>query len=302
MVLIDNEPIRFEEDQIVDIILSPKYYWVKKENLPVRYARQAKAYANSTFEDIIPQGHYNYLAKKDEDGFWLYAYDDSYILNEIEKLGIKPQQIGKVFFAQNELYDVDTPIKLNKNEALIRHDESLIKVPRKMVKNSIEFSDYFQSHNLSNFSVKLNKFSQMIDFKLLYTLMFALLALIIFYGVQFAWLGKVGDELSSKKESISKRYKMPSTSLQTKALMNQLDKKMSNQQKLREKFYHISKLPISGANYIQSIKYNNKKFSISLNLKDQSQTQKIQSYLQKHFKMENVNKKGDIATFEVRYD
>lgn len=301
-MLIDNEPIRFEENQVVDIILSPKYYWAKRENLPVKYAYQAKKYAKSTFEDIIPDGNYNYLSKKDEDGFWLYAYDDSFILDEIEKLGIKSHQIGRVFFAQNELMDMKEPVKINKHEALMIHEDSIIKVPLRMVDKSVEFSDYFNRHELSKFYIKLNKFSQIIDFKLLYTVMFALFALIIFYGIEFYWLGKVKDELSTKKSSISKRYRLPSTSLQTKALMRQLDKKMTSQQLLREKLNLLSKLPIGAKNYLKNIKYSNKKFSISLQIEDQKHVQNIQNYLQKYFKMQNVNKKDKIVTFEVRYD
>lgn len=298
----DNEPIRFEENQEVDVILSPRYYWAKKEILPVKYAYQAKKYAKSTFEDIIPEGTYNYLAKKDEDGFWLYAYDDSFILDEIEKLGVKSQQIRRVFFAQNELKNVEKPIKINRHEVLINHEDAIIKVPLRMTKESVEFSDYFKQHELSNYYVKLNKFSQMVDFKILYTIMFAILALIIFYGIEFYWLGDVKNDLQTKKDLISKKYKLPSTSLQRKALIRQLDKKMSSQQILREKIHHLFKLSLEPNNYIQSLKYNNQKFTITLHVQNQNQIQNIQNYLQTYFKMQNINKKNNLVTFEVYYD
>ncbi len=301
-ILLDSEPVSLKERQVVDIILSPKYYWTKKENLPVKYEYQAKAYAVSAFEDIIPKGSYNYLCKKEGDDFRLYAYDDGFILEKMEELGIKPQQVGKVYFAQNELKDMDIPIKLNENEVLMKHDKSIIKVPIRMVDDCTLFSDFFKNKELSNFHIKLNKFSQMVDFKVLYTIMFTLLAFMIFYAVEFVWLGQVQDEFDRKKESVSKRYKMPATSLQTKVLLKQLNKKMKDQQTLREKFYDITKLPLAKGDFLENIKYNNKRFTIILHVKNSQSGQNIQNYLQKHFKMENVNKQKDTIVYEVRYD
>ncbi len=301
-LLLDSEPIKLDENQTINVILSPRYYWTKKENLPVKYEYQAKAYAHSTFEDIIPKGTYNYLCKKENDDFRLYAYDDTFILEKLEALGIKPQQVSKVFFAQNELKDIKTPIKLNEHEALINHENSIIKVPINLVEETSSFSEFFKGKELSNFHIKLSKFSQIVDFKVLYTIMFALLAFIIFYGIELIWLNKVQNDYQIKKDAVEKRYKMPKTSLQTKALLKQLNKKMKTQQALREKFYRLTKLPLNKGDFIENIKYYNKGFKIVLHVNSKKSEQGIQAYLQKHFKLENINKKNKRVTYEVKYD
>lgn len=300
VVLVDNEPVNLGESEVVDVILSPRYYWAKKENLPVKYTHQAKKYAPSSFDGVIPSGHYSFLTCKGDEGFWLYAYDDSFILSELEKLGLKPQQIGRVFFAQNEFMNIKKPIKANKNESLANHNGSIIKVPNQLADKPVELGQFFLEHKLSNFYVNLNKFSTLIDFKKAYIIASTLLALIVFYGIEAIWLSSVQSEQVAKKQSITKKYKMPATNMQANALIRQLDKKLSTQKALREKFYELTKMPLIENEYLQSMNFATKKVTLSLKLANPNRVKAVQKYLQKFFKMQNVNKKGNNVTFEVK--
>lgn len=299
IVLVDNEPVQLGDNEVVDVILSPRYYWVKKENLPVKYAYQAKNYAPSSFDGVIPSGHYSYLSQKGEDGFWLYAYDDSFILKELEKLGLKSHQVGRVFFAQNEFENIKKPVKANRNESLTNHDGFIIKIPSQLADKPVELGQFFLDNRLSNFYVNLNKFSKIIDFKKAYMIASILLVLILFYGIESFWLNKVQNEQITKRENITKKYKMPTTNLQANALMKQLDKKLETQKSLREKFYQITKTPLQKGEYFSNINLGTKKAVLSLELANPNRIEIIQKYLQKHFKMQNVNKKNNGVTFEV---
>lgn len=300
VVLVDNEPVNLGESEVVDVILSPRYYWVKKENLPVKYTYQAKKYAPSSFDGVIPSGHYSFLTCKGEDGFWLYAYDDSFILSELEKLGLKPQQIGRVFFAQNEFMSIQKPIKANKNESLTNHNGFIIKVPSQLADKPMELGQFFQGNRLSNFYVNLNKFSSIIDFKKAYFIASTLLILIIFYAIESIWLSGVQSEQVAKRDSITKKYKMPATNMQANALINQLDKKLKTQRSIREKFYELTKTPLVENEYFQDINFGANKVIIGLKLANPNRIEVVQKYLQKFFKMQNVNKKGNNVTFEVK--
>lgn len=302
LILADNAPIDLGGDKLVDIILSPKYYWVKKEKLPVKYTYQAKAYAPSSFDGVIPKGHYSYLVQKDNDEFWMYAYDDSFIIQELDKIGIKPSQIAKVYFAQAEFKNIEKPIKVNKNEVLTNHDGVIIKVPRQMVSEPIELGQFFAKNRLSNFHVNLNKFSKFIDFKKAYIVAGILGFLSICFLIEFFWLSGAKSEQLQKRQNITKTYKMPTTSLQANALIKSLDKKMNTQLTIRDKFYAITKSPLKNGDYFTHISFNAKHFKIGTFFKNKNQVQAMQKYLQKHFKMDNVVKKGDSMIFEVHYD
>lgn len=302
VLLVDNEPINIGDKKAVDVILSPKYYWVKKEKLPVRYAYQAKAYAPSSFEGAIPKGHYSYLVQKDDEGFLLYAYDDSFIINELEKLGLKPSQIKKVYFAQSEFKHSKKPVKVNANEVLTNHDGMIIKVPKQMAKECIDLAQFFSTNHLTNFHVNLNKFSKIIDFKKAYIIAGVLGFLTLFYMIEFFWLGSVRDEQAQKKQNIIKTYKMPATSLQANALMKNLDKTMNAQLAVRDKFYALTKNPLKKGEFFNEISFNAKRFKLNLTLQNEARIQEVQKYLQKHFKMDNVIKKGKNVIFEVHYD
>ncbi len=302
ILLAHNDRFDLKPKQTIDVILSPKYYWTKKEKLPVKYAYQAKAYAHSSFEGLIPEGNYTYLVQKNEDDFILYAYDDSFIIKELEKIGINSSQISKVYFAQNEFENFDDPIKLSETEVLLNHDKIVLKLPARMVNKSVNLSEYFKTHSLSKFYITLNKFNNIIDYKKAYTISALLLMLTIFYSIEFIWLNDVQSDLKLKKEQITKKYKMPATSMQADILKRELQKKANSQLLLREKFYNITKIPLTKNQILQSIEYQNSSFEIKIDIKNDTKTDDLQRYLLKYFKLKNVTKTKEQIIFEVKYD
>ncbi len=299
IILADKEPLRLNDNQIVDVVLSPKYYWVKKETLPLKYEYQAKKYAPSSFDGVIPDGHYSYLAKKGDDCFWMYAYDDSFILKELNKLGLKSSQIRRVFFAQNEFANIQNPISANRNEALTNHDGFVIKVPNSLALDCVDVKDFFAKNKLSNFYVNLNKFNKIIDFKKAYIISALLLLLVIFYGFELFGLKKVQKDQESQRERISKMYKMPQTSIQTKALIKRFDKKLNSQKTLRENFYHVTKTPLLQKEYFSLISLDGKKMILNIQGLGESRIQVVDKHLKRHLKVKNMKKNGNSVIFEV---
>lgn len=302
VILVHSDEVLASSDEVFDIILSPRYYWAKKEELPVRYAYQAKSYAPSSFDGVVPEGEYKYLARKSDEGFWLYAYDEHFILSELEKLGLKASQIRKVYFAQVEFDNITKPIKINNHEALTNHNGNIIKVPMQMVEHCIGFDAYMQEHQLSNFSINLNQFGHLIDFKKMLIAAFALFALMVLYGVHYHWLGVEQEKLDTKHEAIREKFKMPSTTLQTDALIRQLEKKANEQIHLREKFYQITKAPFAQKEYFLDIVYGGKKFNMNLAINDKSRVAVFENYFKKYFKIKSVKPSANSVMFEVEYD
>ena len=75
-IFLDTICDNFHTDNKVNIILSPSLYWIKKVSLPVKNVKDVKPLLASIFEDILPDGTYNYSAYKNDDAYLVFAYED----------------------------------------------------------------------------------------------------------------------------------------------------------------------------------------------------------------------------------
>lgn len=115
----------------VNVMLSPQFYTLKKEALPVRYAYQAKRIAPSLFDGLLEEGrHYDYMVWK-EEGEWVFlAYDLEMIATFLESKGFALENVSKLFFVQQSVDLFDKPLLLGENEALVSLDHMVVVVPR----------------------------------------------------------------------------------------------------------------------------------------------------------------------------
>ena len=122
-------------DHPVNVMITPQFYTVKKEVLPVKYAYQAKKIAPSLFEGLLEdEGTYEYFAFKEEeteDAPWVFiAYDIQKITDFLENKGVVPDKISKIFFAQQALGHVKKGSLSLGDDALTVIDDTVVVVPR----------------------------------------------------------------------------------------------------------------------------------------------------------------------------
>jgi hypothetical protein len=123
--------VPLSETVSADIILTPQFYTMKREALPMKYAYQAKRIAPSLFEGLVENLHQHdyFVYKEDED--WIFiAYNKSEISSFLASKGIQPEQVGKVFFAQQLASQLHVPLVLNDESALVLLDGKVVIVPR----------------------------------------------------------------------------------------------------------------------------------------------------------------------------
>lgn len=302
IIFADNEYIKLSFDEKYDIILSPSYYWVKKEKLPVSYNYQAKSYASSVFEGNIPKGNYNFLAQKKGENFILFAYNDLYILEMLEKIGIKSTQISKVYFAQNEFEDIQKPILLNENEALVKNDDILIKLPAKFLNENISLKEAISSTQRSKSYINLSKFSQVIEPKSLYKALIALTILIVLYSAQFLSLNKTLKEQTKAQSEIYTKYKLPKTSIQLNSMIRNLENVSQRQKNLRNAIYEVLRTPLQKGEYLLELKQESTQLSVSYKLSSNENANKIKQYLEKSFKLSSAKIANDKFIVEMSYE
>ncbi len=124
----------------VNLMLTPQFYTLKREEVPVQYAYQAKRIAPSLFDGLIEeQSHIRYFVSKEEDGWLFIAYDVVQIQDFLEQKGIALENIGKVFFAEQIATTMHSPVKIGEKEALITHDNTVMIVPQSALEEGMSF-------------------------------------------------------------------------------------------------------------------------------------------------------------------
>ena len=130
LFLVHAEMQRITLIQSVNVMLTPQFYTLKKEALPVKYAYQAKKIAASLFEGLLEDvGTYEYLVYKEQDTWVFIAYNPAQIQSLLLSKGIKPEQVSKLFFAQQALDMFTSPLSLGDKESLVVIDNTVVVVP-----------------------------------------------------------------------------------------------------------------------------------------------------------------------------
>jgi len=131
----------------VNVMLTPQFYTLKKEALPVKYLYQAKRIAPSLFDGLLEAGEsYKYFVFKEEENWVFIAYDAEKISSFLLSKGIKLEQVSKLFFAQQSPSSFTDPVFLGAKEALVTLDGTVVVVPQTALREetkSFLFNDRF---------------------------------------------------------------------------------------------------------------------------------------------------------------
>jgi len=131
LLLVHTSMKRVDISHSVNVMLTPQFYTIKRETIPVRWAYQAKRIAPSLFMGLLDEGkNYDYLVWKEEEEWVFLAYDMESICIFLEKMGFSLSQVSKLFFAQQSADAFSTPLTLGKDEALVLLDKTVVIIPQ----------------------------------------------------------------------------------------------------------------------------------------------------------------------------
>jgi len=128
-----------QSKNMINILLSPQFYTLKREALPVKYAYQAKRIAPSLFEGLLEdtQGH-KYFVSKEEDTWLFIAYDEEIIKNFLEEKQIDLARINKIYFAEQSLHAFTSPVLMGEEDALVDLHGTVTIVPQVALSSEVE--------------------------------------------------------------------------------------------------------------------------------------------------------------------
>ena len=297
-IFVDVNSADFELDNSVNIILSPSLYWIKKVTLPVKSLREVKPLLESLFEDILPEGRYSYTAYKEGDEYFIFAYEDRYILDLLAQKGIPFSKINKVYFAQSELSSLEGAKKLTQDEIILVQDGIVIVLPAKF-SESEEKLDLSELHH-SKHTVQLKQFGHIVNEKSLYTIVALFFVMLVLVSSEyFITLNKVHN-LQTQQEVLFSKYALKPTMIQNRSLLKKYEGIYKSQIKLRELIASVLAMHLQDGHRLKLVAYKNKKFRLQYVGLKKGQERYIESFFKKKHLLYSAQYRKDIWYVEFK--
>ncbi len=280
------------------LILSPHLYWVQKLELPLKNAREVKKVAHTLFEEKIPDNiDYSYYVYKQNDEFFVFAYDDKKILKMITEKGISLSAIASVHFAQSELDSLEGTYAVNDTEAIQVKDGIVILLPRSWFGSLQELS--VDDIKVSDKNIKLQQFNSFIDSKILYQAMAVMVFFIIVLTLELWIVKKDKENITQAREKIFSQYGLKPTLMQNRSILQHYETIYEKQKALREYIILLLKSSLKKDQKIQSISYvNGKVKAVVTNVKPQEVKRITALFIQKKI-AHKVDFKKDNMQLEI---
>jgi len=303
LIFLDKNSKAMQSEKKVDIILSPSLYWFREELLPVKGASQAKKLAPSLFDAVIPEGTYSYLAQKNGDTFWLFAFNDAEIAKAISNAGLRVNQIQNIYFAQNECEKADKALKVNENFALVNNEGTISLLPLRYIAESMDAQTFFEMHKRSKHKISINLFQNtLVDEKQLNRLIAIAIVFIFIYLGAYLMQQQQFKKVLTQQHALNESYQLPQTSFQLKGLIKALESKQKRQLSLRSHLKKLFKLSLKKGEYIKKFDVNIKKYTLEIVLKDAKHAEGIKTQLQKSSKITSAKVKKKIFYVSGTYE
>lgn len=119
------------DDEKINLMLTPQFYTMKREEVPVKYAYQAKKIASSLFEGLIEDiESHKYFVVKEKEAWLFVAYDENKIKIFLESKNIDTQNIAKLYFCEQSVEQFNAPVLIGETEALVNLSGKVTIVPQ----------------------------------------------------------------------------------------------------------------------------------------------------------------------------
>ena len=116
-----------------DLMLTPQFYVLKREELPLKYTHQAKKLAPSILDELTGEGTFTYEAFQEGESWVFIAYDLQKLSDFLYIKGGSIDRVGKIYFAEQIRDKLEPPLALNEQVALARVNDTATVVPLRLL-------------------------------------------------------------------------------------------------------------------------------------------------------------------------
>lgn len=282
--------VEVKKDQILDLILSPSFYWVKHVSIPVKNLHEVNRFLPSLFEDTVPKAKYSYYAYEDDGTYIIFAYDDKKILDILAEKEINPEQINNVYFAQSEFEASTEAISIDESSVLDIDNHIVVKLPKSFVTTFKPLE--LQDHNFSQHAITLARYAHIATTKSLIQFALFMGALIAIFALDWIVSEAKISEFDDAPLELYAEHNLPATKVQNEVIFETLQKRYKQQIKLRQKTGDILKLKLKKAEYVRLFDLKDKRLKIEIKLDSSKRASVVSKILQKKEPLKDQYKDG----------
>jgi len=299
-------------DKPCNIVLSPMFYWVKRESLPVSSVSKASKLAPSCFGSQVPDGEYKYFAIKDNDDFLLFAYDKESIINALKNSHIDLSLVNKIYLAQNEF--TDDIIKINDDKCLYNRDGIYVILPKSLLKEDLEVESLevsIKNINKSKHNLNINLNDGIVSSKYVNILAISIFIITLSLAIKYFVLKDEYIQIIKKEHTIINQYKIPTSSLQLKSIKKSLEKKLSKEIIIKENIQNLFDIPLKTGDFIKDIDIRDGRFILAISIHkgddNKSNEQELKgaedykNYLIQYFELNSLRVKDNLLSIKGEF-
>jgi len=253
-------------DELVDIVLTPQNYIVKREKLPITSEYKAKKIAPSIFGNLLEEKErYSFFVYKDRDSWVFIAYIQDEIIDLLKSVGIASKNINRVFFIQQFYEYINQPIALASEYLLVKLDNIVTIIPKKVLGNEIEYLDFDTINNRPKKSIVItNQF--ILDSKIV-----LVLSLVFFlFGLSFVIEGyNISSYVPKNQDKIAlilERNPSLVSSYSRDSILSKYRKIDAKERKKRDLIIKLSKVVTSNQVEVDKFTMDDNSFELIVNI------------------------------------
>ena len=117
-----------------DILLTPKFYVLRREKLPIKFSFQAKKLAPSILDELTQESEeVEYVVYKDGQEWVFIAYNPSLIFEYAKKSGLDPNSARSIYFVEQIRDRLKQPVCVGDDYALAVIEEYVTLIPKSFI-------------------------------------------------------------------------------------------------------------------------------------------------------------------------
>lgn len=286
------------------LILSTSFYWVKKEQLPVKKVHEAKKLLPAIFDGSLPDGNYKYIAEYAEESGWfyIYAYDEEKIAEYLESIGIDLTKIKRFYFIQSFIKLIEKPVDLKNGYSLVNDNGIICKLPSEFIEDSIPIDEFLKvASNYKATNIYISKrlpFS--VDRSSMLKISAALFIAAVIYIVEYTTYYKAYNKLVLENKNLYEAYNIPKTGYQRRARIKKLESIKDEIISKRQIFSKLLRIPLNRKyEFIRKLTLSDKRVSIEISLHNDKNAEKIKKYLEKILTLKSIKVKSKIMKIKA---
>jgi len=275
----------------VNVMLTPQYYTLKKEELPVKYLYQAKKIAPSLFDGLLEEvGTYEYLVYKEGEKWVFIAYNPGQIRSLLLSKGINPEQVGKIFFAQQAVDHFKAPVLLGENEGLVALDNTVVVVPQAALDEEVKPIPFTNNFTPKTGIALQGGYGSLLSMKQAIALASVFLLFAGMFFLEGSRYTRGSTAIQEEMKELSGAYPSLQSRIQRESISDKYRSIDSKERRKREIIKSLSGLIFKGAT-LTSLLVNDKGFKAQFACSDEKVAKRL-SQLAKKEKFQKVKNTG----------